>query len=206
VYAHVGHHWKVTKRQLSLAPRYVVVAIGALAYVLTGTTPVSALPLASEQPGSATTALVSPHSTIAPGISVWSFVHPGSSDLEQSGLEFATVAATTVANTPQTIEPSWDVGPVENSVNGQAIEVDDPTAGLFAANSTLSGAARAVRKTTGGQRLSRTEPETFAAPISGRLEATPQPLRFLLAYGPAREDTRIASGLFRPPRTAIRLP
>lgn len=142
-----------------------------------------------------------------PDISVWNFVHPGSTEQAEPAAATPTPPATRLA---APAEPAWVAGPVtprhDDDIVDSGESAEQMQSGAAAGTSRYTpGHHRSLRQSSGGQRAARPDGETDPAVVSAFSAAPPPPAHYTCRGGGSRSDHCFASRLFRPPRVESRL-
>jgi hypothetical protein len=203
-----AHHILVFGGQLAKsARRFGTLSIGCLAAALWWPSAALAVPLASDHPAAGPAPSHLLDAPTVPGISIWSFLHPGAADGEEPTSAIPPAASTL----PATIEPSWVAGAsMQDSVDSsfETTEIGNDRSG--SAGTTLPqlsyGTHRSVRFSSQGSRVQRTDTGTDVAVSADRATSAPMSESRLAGKEYTNPESLLLSRLFRPPRTEIRLP
>jgi hypothetical protein len=170
------------------------------------TAPAQALPLASDNAVSSAAAPGSIGPSVAPAISVWNFLHPGSTDREEPVL----VTVPDRPNAYVAAEPCFVAGASSDDRadrNPEANDSVDSRSGSGGGESTqfVLGSHRAVRHSSGGPRATRTDSDSYPALNAFHSVSPPLPTPRVSWPRNTRLPSPTAFLLFRPPRAEIAL-
>jgi hypothetical protein len=183
---------------VSLCRHRALPPIACAAIALLWTAPASATPLPSDIPTSSP-AMSNPRASAESlGISLWSFVHPDSSERDESPADVP----------PSTSRPAtscWMAAPAEerglerSSSSGDSNEItvnqyDGRSLPLF------NGGTRAVRNSPGAPRATRTNSESQCAAQAGTVDSIRPIGNYLIRKDSPCAELISPPGLFRPPR------
>jgi hypothetical protein len=190
----------VDKGHSSPARRLTMLSIGCLAVALFQSPCAYATPLSSDVPRSAPAALQPAAAPATIGISLWSYVHPGSADANETAIE--TQAAVPIADYsgPRWVATTADEPSVDQSTDSDDTFASVPGGATSARKLFSSATSRSSRYSSGGARSSRPDSETYTASVSARAVSVK---RSLCGYAERAADCAgsiYPARLFRPPR------
>jgi hypothetical protein len=175
-------------------------SIVCLAAALACTSPAYATPLPSDVPASGSVASHSQTGSGTIGISLWNYVHPGSTDQNEMTIDAQTCAATVSDS------PSWVAGPADEQRLDQSDDSADGSA-VFAGGLGLglrlfsqSGNPRSLRYSSGGARSSRITSEPQSVSAVSRATYTDGSVARFSSDDPEHTLLSDTTRLFRPPR------
>jgi hypothetical protein len=180
--------------------RFGALAVACVVVSLCSASSVYATPLASDRPAAGSADSHPLMAAAVPGISVWSFLHPGLADREEPIVETPPVAPRAYV----AAEPCWESAPATGVRLDRSLEAgDDIRAGSPASDSPqfAYGSHRSIRHSSGGSRATRTDSDTNAAANSPDSFSSPVPTPRVAVEKHIHAESLTASRLFRPPRT-----
>ena len=183
------------------ARRSLLLAIVGVAAALVQAQPVYATPLPSEVPAAGSVVSHSQASVATIGISLWSYVHPGSTDQDEMTIDAQTSVPAVAAEAPR-----WVAGPPDEQGVDRTGDVDDPSLRLAGAGPgglrlfSLSGNSRSVRYSSGGARFSRITSDPQSASTGAEATDLARAAVRLAADTSGRALPACSTRLFRPPR------
>jgi len=187
--------------------RCAVLAAACVAALLYLAPSAHALPLESDIPVPSSTSSLALERSAASSICVWSFLHPGVADQSDVSRQLAV----TVPEVSSPAEPRWIADRSEENTADQSLEScelsDFASLGsTFGSTPVSYKVLRWLRSSGNNQRLTRVDTETYPATNVPPVVPPPPSLRCVEGIDDNRAEISSASRLFRPPRSAIRLP
>lgn len=197
-----GLNLAIPRRIASAVRRELTFMLGCGVVVLLCAPPAFALPIAS---GRSTSQADNSHAleSIPPGISAWSFLHPGSNEHEEAtpGAPALTSAPSSLLASTLFVAVSNDEASDWNCDNGDGEDLRS-TSQFISWIQVRAGMQRTLRHSSGTSRAERAESEVSLAGVDCR-KPPPSNLRSVLGNDAYCDSGKLfPSRLFRPPRFA----